>query len=211
MSTPCPRQRGIWQTNNHNNHNNHNIESMVYPIVVYGSPILRMVAKDITPEYPGLKQFIEDMFETMYKADGMGLAAPQIGKSIRIFVVDGTSLEEDDPAMKDFKKAFINPKILELNGDPVLMNEGCLSLPKLREDVDRSNKVHIRYYDENFNFFDEVYEGLKARVIQHEYDHLEGVLFIDRIPPLRKKLLKGKLNDITKLKVDVAYKIKFLK
>ncbi len=184
---------------------------MVYPIVVYGSPVLRMVAKDITPEYPGLSQFIEDMFETMYKADGMGLAAPQIGRSIRIFVVDGTSLEEEDPSMKDFKKAFINPKILELDGDPVLMNEGCLSLPKLREDVDRSNKVRIRYYDENFNAFDEVFEGLKARVIQHEYDHLEGVLFIDRIPPLRKKLLKGKLNDITKLKVDVSYKIKLLK
>jgi len=184
---------------------------MVYPIVVYGSPVLRMVAKEITPEYPNLKQFIEDMFETMYKADGMGLAAPQVGKSIRLFVVDGTSLEEEDPAMKDFKKTFINPKILELDGIPVLLNEGCLSLPRLREDVDRSSRVKIRYYDENFKLFEEVFDGLKARVIQHEYDHLEGVLFIDRIPPLRKKLLKGRLNDITKLKVDVSYKIKFQK
>ena len=134
------------------------------------------------------------MFETMYKADGMGLAAPQIGKSIRIFVVDGTSLEEDEPDMKDFKKVFINPKILELDGESVAMNEGCLSLPKLREDVNRHNKVKIRYYDENFNPFEEEFNGLKARVIQHEYDHLEGVLFIDKIPPLRRKLVKRKVE-----------------
>jgi peptide deformylase len=184
---------------------------MVQPIVVYGSPVLRLVAKDINPDYPNLKQFLDDMYETMYKADGMGLAAPQIGKSIRIFVVDGTSLEEDEPDMKDFKKVFINPKILELDGESVAMNEGCLSLPKLREDVNRHNKVKIRYYDENFNPFEEEFNGLKARVIQHEYDHLEGVLFIDKIPPLRRKLLKGKLNDITKLRVDVHYKIKLQK
>ena len=184
---------------------------MIYPIVVYGSPVLRTVAKEISADYPNLKQFLDDLFETMYKADGMGLAAPQVGKSIRIFVVDGTSLEDDEPSMKDFKKTFINPKILELEGESMVMNEGCLSLPKLREDVNRYNKVKIRYYDENFNFFEEEYEGLKARVIQHEYDHLEGVLFIDKIPPLRRKLLKGKLNDITKLKVDVHYKTKLQK
>jgi peptide deformylase len=184
---------------------------MTYPIVVYGSPVLRQMAKEIEPGYPNLTKFLADMFETMYKADGMGLAAPQIGKSIRIFVVDGTALAEEDPAMKDFKKAFINPKILQLDGDTQVMNEGCLSLPKLREDVDRHNKVKIRYYDENFNQFEEEYEGLKARVIQHEYDHLDGVMFIDRIPPLRRKLLKGKLNDISKCKVDVPYKIKILK
>ncbi len=184
---------------------------MIYPIVVYGSPVLRTVAKEINADYPNLKQFLDDLFETMYKADGMGLAAPQVGKSIRIFVVDGTSLEDDEPSMKDFKKTFINPKILELDGESMVMNEGCLSLPKLREDVNRYNKVKIRYYDENFNFFEEEYEGLKARVIQHEYDHLEGVLFIDKIPPLRRKLLKGKLNDITKLKVDVHYKTKLQK
>jgi len=169
------------------------------------------VAKDINPDYPNLKQFLDDMYETMYKADGMGLAAPQIGKSIRIFVVDGTSLEEDEPDMKDFKKVFINPSILELDGELVLMNEGCLSLPKLREDVNRHNKVKIRYYDENWQLFEEEYEGLKARVIQHEYDHIQGTLFIDRISPLRKKLLKGKLNDISKCKVDVSYKIRLQK
>ena len=184
---------------------------MVYPIVVYGSPVLRTVAKEINADYPNLKQFLDDLFETMYKADGMGLAAPQVGKSIRIFIVDGTSLEEDEPAMKDFKITFINPKIIELDGESMVMNEGCLSLPKLREDVNRYNKVKIRYYDENFKFFEEEYEGLKARVIQHEYDHLEGVLFIDKLTPLRRKLLKGKLNDITKLKVDVHYKTKLQK
>jgi peptide deformylase len=184
---------------------------MIHPIVVYGSPVLRLVAKEINADYPNLQQFLDDMYETMYKADGMGLAAPQLGKSIRIFVVDGTSLEDEEPTMKDFRKAFINPKILELDGESVVMNEGCLSLPKLREDVNRHNKVKLRYYDENFKLYEEEYEGLKARVIQHEYDHLEGVLFIDKIPPLRRKLLKGKLNDITKLKVDVHYKIKVQK
>jgi peptide deformylase len=184
---------------------------MVYPIVVYGSPILRQVAKEIHSDYPYLQQLIADMFETMYKADGMGLAAPQIGKSVRLFVVDGTSLEDDDATMKDFKKAFINPKILHLDGDTEVMNEGCLSLPKLREDVNRHNKVKIRYNDENFNLFEEEFEGLKARVIQHEYDHLDGIMFIDRIPPLRRKLLRGKLKDISKCNVDVKYKIKLLK
>jgi peptide deformylase len=184
---------------------------MIYPIVVYGSPVLRLKAKEIDANYPNLKQFLDDLFETMYRADGMGLAAPQVGKPIRIFVIDGTSLEEDEPSMKDFKKVFINPKILNLEGESVAMNEGCLSLPKLREDVNRNNKVRIRYYDENWTLFEEEYEGLKARVIQHEYDHLEGIMFIDRISPLRKKLLKGRLNDITKLKVDVPYKIKLLK
>lgn len=184
---------------------------MVYPIVVYGSPVLRQVAKDIDAAYPDLQKLLDDMFETMYKADGMGLAAPQIGKSIRIFVVDATALEEDDPEMKDFKKAFINPHILHLDGEMEVMNEGCLSLPKLREDVERHNKVVIRYRDEHFVEKEETYEGLKARVIQHEYDHLDGVLFIDRISPLRRKLLKGKLNDISKLKVDASYKIKLQK
>ena len=184
---------------------------MIYPIVVYGSPILRLIAKDIYSDFKGLQQLIADMFETMHKADGMGLAAPQIGKSIRIFIIDATSLKEDDPSLKDFKKVFINPRILKLDGETEIMNEGCLSLPKLREDVDRHNKLRISYYDENWQFYDEVYEGLKARVIQHEYDHLDGVMFIDRIPAIRKKMLKGKLNDISKCKVDVSYKIKLLK
>lgn len=184
---------------------------MIYPIVVYGSPILRQIAREIDENYPNLPSLISDMFDTMYKSDGMGLAAPQIGKSIRIFVVDATSLADEDPSLKDFKKAFINPKLQVLDEETLVMNEGCLSLPKIREDVDRHNKVRITYYDENWNFKDEEYDGLKARVIQHEYDHLDGILFIDKIPPLRKKMLKGKLNDITKCKVDVAYKIKVLK
>jgi len=184
---------------------------MIYPIVVYGSPILRQVAKEINADYPNLKSLVSDMFDTMYKSDGMGLAAPQIRKSVRIFVVDATSLAEEDPDLKDFKKAFFNPKLELLGEETIVMNEGCLSLPKLREDVNRHNKVRIKYYDENWNYFEEEYEGLKARVIQHEYDHLDGIMFIDRINPLRKKLLKGKLNDISKCKVDVPYKIKLLK
>ena len=184
---------------------------MIYPIAVYGSPILRLVAKEITADYPNLKSLLSDLFDTMYKSDGMGLAAPQIGKSVRIFVVDATSLADEDPALKDFKKAFINPKLQVLGEETIVLNEGCLSFPKMREDVDRHNKVRITYYDENWSYFEEEFEGLKARVIQHEYDHLDGVLFIDKIPPLRRKLLKGKLNDITKCKVDVHYKIKLLK
>jgi len=184
---------------------------MIYPIVVYGSPILRQIAKEITADYPNLKSLLSDMFDTMYKSDGMGLAAPQIGKSVRIFVVDATSLADEDPALKDFKKAFINPKLELLGEETLVMNEGCLSLPKIREDVERRNRLRITYYDENWNFFDEEYEGLKARVIQHEYDHLDGVLFIDKINVLRRKLLKGKLNDITKCNVDVPYKIKVIK
>jgi peptide deformylase len=184
---------------------------MIYPIVVYGSPILRQVAKEIDENYHNLQSLVSDMFDTMYKSDGMGLAAPQIGKSIRLFVVDATSLADEDPALKDFKKAFINPKLQILDEETIVMNEGCLSLPKIREDVDRHNKIRITYYDENWNYHEEEYDGLKARVIQHEYDHLDGIMFVDRINPLRKKLLKGRLNDITKLKVDVPYKIKVLK
>ncbi|MBN2812701.1 MAG: peptide deformylase [Bacteroidales bacterium] len=184
---------------------------MIYPIVVYGSSVLRQVAKDIPADHPNLKALISDMFDTMYKSDGMGLAAPQIGKSLRLFVVDATSLADEDPALADFKKAFINPRLELLGEDTEVMNEGCLSLPKIREEVKRLNRVRISYYDENFNFIEEEYEGLKARVIQHEYDHLDGILFIDRINPLRKKLLKGKLSDITKCNVDVPYKIKVLK
>lgn len=186
---------------------------MIYPIVVYGSPILRQVAKEIKAEdYPNLKTLISDMYDTMHKSDGMGLAAPQIGKSIRIFVVDATSLAEEDPSLKDFRKTFINPKLQVLGEETILMNEGCLSIPRIREDVARHNRLKLTYYDEDWNYYEEEYDGLKARVIQHEYDHLDGVLFIDKISPLRKKLLKGRLNDITRLKVDnLPYKIKVIK
>lgn len=184
---------------------------MVYPIVVYGSPVLRQVAKEIDKDCPDLEQLIADLYETMYKSDGMGLAAPQIGKSIRLFIMDLTSLADEDPSVKDFKKTFINARIVEYGGEMLTMNEGCLSFPLLREDVERKNRIRIQYYDENWQFHDEYFEGLKARVIQHEYDHIDGVLFIDLIPPLRKKMIKSKLNDITKCKVDVSYQIKLLK
>lgn len=184
---------------------------MVYPIIVYGSPVLRQVAKEIDRDYPELDQLIADMFETMYESDGMGLAAPQIGKSIRLFIMDLTPLEDEEPSLKDFKKVFINAKIVEYGGEIWTMNEGCLSFPKLREDVDRKNRIRIQYYDENWKYHDQKFEGYKARVIQHEYDHINGVLFIDLISPLRKKLIKGKLNDITRCKVDVSYQIRYMK
>ena len=184
---------------------------MVYPIVVYGSPILRKKALDIKKDFKGLSTLVADMFETMYISDGMGLAAPQVGKSVRLIVIDATSMAEDDPSMKDFKKAFINPRIVEEEGEPWIFNEGCLSLPKIREDVLRKPRIRIQYYDENWKYHDECFDGVKARIIQHEYDHLDGILFIDRISPLRKKLLQGRLNNITKCKVDVDYKIKVIK
>lgn len=184
---------------------------MVYPIVVYGSPVLRQKAKEIDKDYPQLSQLVEDMFETMYASDGMGLAAPQIGKSLRLFIIDLTSLEDEDESLKDFKKVFINARITEYEGEFWTMNEGCLSFPTIREDVDRKNRIRIQYYDENWNYHDEYMEGLIARVVQHEYDHTEGVLFIDLIPPLRKKVIRGKLKDISKGKVDVKYKIKLMK
>lgn len=184
---------------------------MVYPIVVYGSPVLRKVAKEVNKNYPGLDQFVADLWETMYKSDGIGLAAPQVGKSIRIFVVDTAEYDDNDPALKDFKRTFINPKIIKRDGEICTLNEGCLSLPKIREDIERKSRVRIQYYDENWNLFDEEFDGVKARVIQHEYDHLDGILFIDHLTPLKKKLLRGKLHDISKGKVDVDYKIKVLK
>jgi len=184
---------------------------MVYPIVVYGSPILRKMAKNIERNFEGLNSLIADMFDSMDKSDGMGLAAPQIGKSLRLFVVDGSSLAENDPFMKDFKKAFINAKLIEEDGEPWTFNEGCLSLPKIREDVTRKPRIRLQYYDDNWQFHDEYFDGIKARIIQHEYDHTDGILFIDRILPIRKKMLKGKLTDISKGKVDVEYKIKVLR
>ena len=179
---------------------------MTYPIVVYGHPVLRKVAEDIDRDYPDLKQLINDLFETMYNAEGIGLAAPQIGKSVRIFVIDGTPAAEDEPSMEGFKKAFINAHITEKSGDFEPMTEGCLSIPNLREEVNRESKIRIEYYDENWEFHDEKYEGYKARVILHEYDHLDGVMFTDRVSPLRKRLLKGKLTAISKGIFEADYK-----
>ncbi len=179
---------------------------MTYPIYVYGHPVLRKIAQDVKHDHPGLDTFIADMFETMYKSDGLGLAAPQIGKSLRLFVIDGEPLGEDHPEMKEFKKAFINPQVVERKGDKVPMNEGCLSLPGLHEEVDRESELRIKYYDQEWNLHDEVYTGYKARVILHEYDHLDGILFPDRLSPLRRRLIKGKLNDISRGKFSADYR-----
>ena len=178
---------------------------MIYPIVMYGDPVLRQRAADIE-QGSDLTQLIEDMFETMHEASGIGLAAPQIGKSVRLFVVDGTVLE-DEPGMEDFKKAFINPVMLEELGTPWEFEEGCLSIPNIREKVSRKAELKIRYYDENWTLKEETYDGMKARIIQHEYDHIEGKLFIDYLTPLKKRLLKGKLNNISKGDVDTEYRI----
>lgn len=181
---------------------------MKYPITVYGDPLLRKIAKPVDKDFEGLNEILENMWETMYYSDGVGLAAPQVGKSIRIFLVDATSGTDEEPELKDFKKVFINPEIIETKGDEWVMNEGCLSLPEIREDVTRPDEVRIKYFDENFEEHDEVYSGFAGRIIQHEYDHLEGVLFIDYLSPLRKRLLKGKLNNIARGKVQPHYRIK---
>jgi peptide deformylase len=179
---------------------------MTYPIVIYGHPILRKVAEDIDKDYTGLQQVISDLFETMYNSEGLGLAAPQIGKSIRIFVIDGAPLAEDEPEMAGFKKAFINAHITERCGELKPMAEGCLSIPHLREEVNRESHIRIKYYDENWVFHNEVFDGYKARVIQHEYDHLDGILFTDKISPLRKRLIKSKLTAISKGKFEADYR-----
>ncbi len=179
---------------------------MTYPIVVYGHPVLRKVAEEINKDYPGLNQIILDLFETMYYSEGLGLAAPQIGKSLRIFVIDGKPAAEDEPELGDFKKVFINPQILERTGELMLMTEGCLSIPNLREEVNREAHIRMTYYDENWQFFDEVYDGYKARIIQHEYDHLDGILFTDKVSPLRRRLLKSKLTAISKGRFEADYK-----
>ena len=179
---------------------------MVYPIVVYGDPVLRKRAEEIPHNGLDVAKLAADMFETMYAAHGIGLAAPQIGKSVRMFVVDGTSLE-DEPILKDFKKVFINPVMLEESGDPWEFEEGCLSIPNIREKVSRKGKIKIRYFDDQWMLHEEDLDGMKARIVQHEYDHLEGKLFLDYLSPLRKRMLKGKLTDISKGDVDTEYRI----
>lgn len=178
---------------------------MIYPIVMYGDAVLRKKALDIE-KGTDLSAIIKDMFETMYAAKGIGLAAPQIGKSIRLFIVDGSPLDEE-PDMEHFKKAFINPQILSESGEPWPFEEGCLSIPNIREEIMRKEKLRISYFDENWIKKDEEFEGMKARIIQHEYDHIEGKLFIDYLAPLKKRMLKGKLNDISKGEVDTEYRI----
>lgn len=183
---------------------------MRFPIIAYGDPVLRKKAPAIEPdEYPHIKLLVENMYETMYAARGVGLAAPQVGLSIRLFVVDAGVFSDEEPELKDFKKAFINATILEETGDEWPFNEGCLSIPDIREDVSRKPVVKLSYYDENWKHYEETFKGMAARIIQHEYDHIEGKLFIDKLSPLRKRLIQKRLNDISKGIVDVEYKMKF--
>lgn len=182
---------------------------MILPIYAYGSAVLRKKADPIDEDYPNLKDLIENMYETMYDSNGIGLAAPQIGLSIRLFVVDGTEIEDDSTA--NFKQVFINPIILEEFDERWDYEEGCLSIPTIRADVNRHSKLRIHYYDENFVEKEEEYDGMAARIIQHEYDHIEGILFTDRISPLKRTMLKNKLQNISIGRVNVGYKMKFLK
>lgn len=182
---------------------------MKLPILAYGDPILKRKAEDIDAEYPNLGELIENMFETMYAAHGVGLAAPQVGLSIRLFVVDASPFAEDDEQLKDFKKVFINAQILEESGDKWAFNEGCLSIPDVREDVYRQPTIRIHYFDDNWQEHEEEYDGLAARIIQHEYDHIEGKLFIEKLSPLKKAMIKSKLDAIAKGQVKVDYKMKF--
>lgn len=182
---------------------------MIYPIYIYGCAVLNKAAQEVEKGESGLQIIIKNMFDTMYATDGIGLAAPQIGLSKRIFVIDGTALKEDDPTLDGFKKVFINAEIVEESGEKFIYNEGCLSVPTIKEDIERLSEIRIQYYDENFNFFDEIYSGIQARIIQHEYDHTEGKLMTYRLSPLKKRLLKSKLTAISKGKVEVKYRIVF--
>ena len=187
---------------------------MILPIYLYGWPLLRKKSEDITPDYPDLQQLIADMFETMYQAEGCGLAAPQIGKNIRLIVIDASPMAEEqnpDDMLHTFKKVLINPVITDRFGDDWTDNEGCLSFPKLRESVKRPLSVKIDYLDEHFEPHSVQYDGMAARIIQHEYDHIEGAFFIDRISPLRRKLITAKLFAIAKGKTECSYKIKIYK
>ncbi|HVZ55288.1 MAG TPA: peptide deformylase [Chitinophagaceae bacterium] len=192
---------------------------MILPIVAYGHPILRKVAADIGPDYPGLADLIGSMWETMYASNGVGLAAPQINRDIRLFVVDTfqmfANMEEEEkaeyPDAPGLKQVFVNAHIVELDGEEWPYNEGCLSIPKIREDIVRQGTVTLRFRDEQFTEQTRTFEGLSARVILHEYDHIEGKLFIDYLPPLKRKLMKGKLDDISRGKVNVDYKMLFPK
>jgi peptide deformylase len=191
---------------------------MILPIVAYGDAVLKKEAVEIEKGYEGLQDLIDDMFETMYEASGVGLAAPQIGQSIRMFIVDGSPFaEEDDEESPDpraaglfgFKKVFINPIIEEESGEEWAFSEGCLSIPDIREDVYRKERILVSYYDEKWNLKEETFEGFAARIIQHEYDHIEGILFTDRISPLKKRLLTKRLSNISKGEIKVNYRMKF--
>lgn len=182
---------------------------MILPIYAYGNPVLKKRGSDIDKDYPGLDDLIRDMWETMYNAHGVGLAAPQIGRSIRLFVVDTKQLEKEDKDIEGIKQVFINAEILEEEGDHWDYEEGCLSIPEIRGDVSRQEEIHIRYLDENFEEHEKTFSGINARVIQHEYDHIDGILFTELLKPLRKRRIKRKLEDIRKGKISPDYRMKF--
>ncbi len=181
---------------------------MILPIYTYGQPVLRKVAEPIDKDYPNLGELVKNMYETMVHAEGVGLAAPQVGLPIRLLVIDLAPFKEDDPDLGSFKITMINPEIVEESEEEIAMDEGCLSIPGISETVVRPEYIKIKYLDEDFNEHIDEYDGFRARVVQHEYDHLEGHLFTDRIKPLRRQLLKSKLNNIVKKKTDAKYKIK---
>lgn len=189
---------------------------MILPIVAYGDPVLRKKCREVEKDYPKLEELIGNMWETMYQAYGVGLAAPQVGLPIRLFIIDptafadDTSLEEPEKeVLSNLKKVFINPQILQEEGEEWAFNEGCLSIPDVREDVFRKPRITIEYQDENFDTHTETYEGVAARVIQHEYDHIEGILFTDKLSSLKKRLIKSKLSNISKGKIEAEYKMRF--
>jgi peptide deformylase len=189
---------------------------MILPIIAYGDPVLKKVGVDINKDYPEFDALLENMFDTMYNASGVGLAAPQIGLAIRLFIVDTAPFSDDEDFteaeqkdLREFKRVFINAKILEEEGDEWAFNEGCLSIPDVREDVFRKPKITIEYLNENFETKKESFDGLIARVIQHEYDHIEGILFTDKLSSLKKRLIKGRLNNISKGKISVEYRMRF--
>ena len=184
---------------------------MILPIYVYGQPVLRKVAEDIKSDYPNLKELIANMFETMDNAEGVGLAAPQVGLPIRVVVINLDVLSDEFPELKGFRKAFINPHILDVSGEMEDMEEGCLSLPGIHENVKRAGKIHVQYLDEDMQPHDEIVEGYLARVMQHEFDHLDGKMFIDHISMMRKQMIRGKLSAMLKGKVRCAYKVKAVK
>lgn len=181
---------------------------MILPIYTYGTAVLRKVAEPIDKDYPGLKELISNMYETMYHADGVGLAAPQIGKAIRLLIIDLAPFKEDDPELGSFKITMINPEMLEFGDSKVPAEEGCLSIPGIYESVMRSESIKIKYFDEDFNQHITEFEDYRARVVQHEYDHLEGSLFTDKVSPIRRQLLKSKLTNIVKGKANARYKVK---
>ena len=180
---------------------------MIYPIVAYGDPVLKKPGKEISKADETLPKLVADMFETMYNAHGVGLAAPQIGLGLRLFVVDGAPLDKEN--LLDFKKVFVNPTIIEEFGTDWAFDEGCLSIPGVRSEIMRPEKLTLHYFDENWKEHTEDFDGLRARIIQHEYDHIEGVLFIDHVSSIKKRLIQGKLSNISKGKIDVDYKMKF--